>query len=365
MSELDVLFENKVEYDGEDFRHAFDRPLGEGVEGYGDLRVTPGAAADTVDVAAGIGFVRGDGLNDLGLYRCRNDATKNSAAFEAGGIAAPDATKPRLDQIIARVYDDAVDSEGAHKWRLAVLKGTATAGDTLDKREGAAALPNSAMLIADVLVPAGAPAVLEAGAIRDRRPFCYPIVPPLLTDVDMVPLIPVGNLAQMAADIAHASHDVHQAAIACYLPRRITSATKIRWKYAQNSGTALAGNYVIAIFDASGRKIIDTGSVAFAGAVSTTQVRSETIAATTFEAGVYYVFIGVDTTEGGGKYTGYDTGSTAGTAGNPRAVAANAALAATTGGLTVPSTLLGLTDTGAASTTITAVPVPAVCLSVG
>lgn len=170
MAELSVMYENTVEITGQDFRHAFDA-LQEGVVGATDLKVSPGAAADTVDVAAGIGFVRGDGLNDLGLYRCRNDATKNSAAFEAGGIAAPDATKPRLDQIIARVYDDDVDNEGLHKWRLAVLKGTPKAGDTLDKREGATALPNSAVRLADVLVPAGGPAALKAENIRDRRPW--------------------------------------------------------------------------------------------------------------------------------------------------------------------------------------------------
>jgi hypothetical protein len=51
---------------------------------------------------------------------------------------------------------------------------------------------------------------------------------------------------------------------------------------------------VIAIFDASGRKIIDTGSVAFAGARQhmAFRARSETITATTFEAGWYYGFFG-------------------------------------------------------------------------
>src|SRR5262249_43841760 len=160
MAELDVMYQNAVSIPGRELRHGFDGPLGEGVEGSTDLLVTAGAAPTSVDVAAGVGYVRGDGLNDLGLYRCRNDATKGSAAFETGGLAAPDATKPRLDQIVARVFDNDVDGFGSHKWRLAVVTGVPTTGATLDNREGKAELPNSAMLLADVLVPAGAPAVL-------------------------------------------------------------------------------------------------------------------------------------------------------------------------------------------------------------
>lgn len=170
MAELSVPFENAVEVSGQMLRTGY-APLQEGVMGAGDLKVTAGAVATTVDVAAGTGFVQGDGLADLGLYRARNDATKNSAAFEAGGIAAPHATLPRIDQIVARVYDHDVDGLGARKWRLAVVSGVATAGATLANRTGAAAVPNSAMRIADVLVVAGAPAVIPAGDIRDRRPW--------------------------------------------------------------------------------------------------------------------------------------------------------------------------------------------------
>ena len=366
MAELDVQFQNTVEITGQDFRHAYERPLGEGVEGYSDMLITPGASATTVNVASGIGFVRGDGLNDLGLYRCRNDATKNSAAFEAGGLAAPDATDPRLDQIIARVYDDDADNEGQHKWRLAVLTGTPKAGDTFSKREGAAALPNSAMLLADVLVLPGTPAVLAGENIRDRRSFCYPIVPPLLTNVDAVPLIPLlPGVRSTIGSIVHGSHDTKQAAVACYLPRRIVGATKIRWKYAQAGADdegPLAGNYTLAIFDASGREIVDTGSVAWVGAEDTLQVRTETIASTTMEAGVYYCFVGVDSSSDGSAYfsgTHLDVGS------SPGHVMRNLALCAGSGGVTVPSTLLGMTDV-AGLTAATAIPsVPDICLSVG
>jgi hypothetical protein len=366
MAELPVQFQTKVEATAQDLRHAYERPLGEGVEGYSDMLVTPGVAADTVDVAAGIGFVRGDGLNDLGLYRCRNDATKNSAAFEAGGIAAPDATKPRLDQIVARVYDDDVDSGGQRKWRLAVLKGTATTGDTLDKREGAAALPNSAMLLADVLVPAGAPAVLKAEAIRDRRPFCYPIVPPLLTDVDMVPLVPLaGDRGRQT--VSHGAHDTMQAAVAVVLHRRIVNATKIRWRYRQATGNeeggeVLTGQYVLTLFDASGRKIVDTGSVAAIGAKESIQTRLESITPATFEAGIYYLFFGLDSSKGSASYMGTDVSVGSNSPGVP---SANCALRSSSGGVTVPNTLLGMTDVGGLTASTMVPPIPDICLSVG
>ena len=64
---------------------------------------------------------------------------------------------------------------------------------------------------------------------------------------------------------------------------------------------AITGSYNIGIYDASGRKIVETGSVAFTGANSTMQNRSEVITATTFEAGNYYVVIGVDSTGVGAR----------------------------------------------------------------
>ena len=366
MAELDVQFQNTVEITGQDFRHAYERLLGEGVEGYSDMLITPGASATTVNVASGIGFVRGDGLNDLGLYRCRNDATKNSAAFEAGGLAALDATDPRLDQIIARVYDDDADNEGQHKWRLAVLTGTPKAGDMFKQTRRGSGASNSAMLLADVLVLPGTPAVLAGENIRDRRSFCYPIVPPLLTNVDAVPLIPLlPGVRSTIGSIVHGSHDTKQAAVACYLPRRIVGATKIRWKYAQagaDDEEPLAGR-TLAIFDASGREIVDTGSVAWVGAEHMLQVRTETIASTTMEAGVYYCFVGVDSSSDGSAYFSGNARPDVGS--SPGHVMRNLALCAGSGGVTAPSTLLGMTDV-AGLTAATAIPsVPDICLSVG
>jgi hypothetical protein len=155
-----------------------------------------------------------------------------------------------------------------------------------------------------------------------------------------------------------------QAATAFYLPRRIVGATKIRWKY-RNGGTPLAGNYVLAIFDASGREVVDTGSVAFTGAASSFQERSETIAATTFEAGVYYVFIGIDTSAGSATFDGANL-TVGASGGEPLGKPApNLAVRAASGALVVPTTLLSMTDVAGLSAATAILSVPDVCLSVG
>lgn len=169
MAELEPQFMEVVDTSALELRHALTPDNQEGVVGAGDLKVSAGAGM-TVDVAAGIGFVQGDAVADQGLYRIRNDATKNSAAFDLGGITPAHATLPRIDQIICRVYDQTHDGLGLRKWRLEVLTGTATSGATLDNRTGATALPNSAFRIADILIPAAAVSVI-AGNVRDRRPW--------------------------------------------------------------------------------------------------------------------------------------------------------------------------------------------------
>ena len=79
----------------------------------------------------------------------------------------------------------------------------------------------------------GTPAVLAGENIRDRRSFCYPIVPPPPTNVDAVP-----TSSAAWGPLDHRFHSPREATRpnrrkARYLPRRIVGATKIRWKYAQ------------------------------------------------------------------------------------------------------------------------------------
>jgi len=342
-------------YDAVDVRRLAEDPsIGEGVTTYDSFRVSQrGAGANqSVDVNMDqVVYVRGDAVTLQGIYPVPpHSATINET------VTAADGTNPRIDQVVLEILDNTHDASGSNLARTRVIAGTPTGGATLDNRTGAAATPSSAMLLADVLVPAASSSVTNAN-IRDRRPFVQGL-PPVLTDVDQVGFLPVaGVLAYPAVPNISTTHDLAQAAAACYLPRRIASATRIRWRYQQDSGSALTGNYVIFICDASGRKLIDTGSVALTGATSTMQARSETITATTFEPGVYYVGIGVDTTGG----TAIAFSGTLAT----YVHAPNVVLRSTTGGVTAPTTVLGFTDASTLSPAVAIPSVPFVSLSVG
>lgn len=188
-------------------------------------------------------------------------------------------------------------------------------------------------------------------------------IPQLLTAVDMVPLIFVGVREDLFLVNNGGGHGTgRQAAALVYLPRRIVGATKIRWKYHQDASTAWVGNYALGLFDRAGTKIVDTGSVAAAGAADSYQVRAENIAATTFEAGMYYGFFGMTGSAGQAEVRGAFLFNDASGGASPSAP--NIGLRATTGGVTVPANILALADVGAL-TSDTAQGVPQMFLSVG
>lgn len=144
-----------------------DLPVQEGVVSSGDLKVAQRAAGGanlSVDIAAGSAFVQGDTTSRQGLYHAYNDGLVNLA------IGNNTSGNPRLDQIVCRVYDSQDGLSGADQATLEVIPGSATAGATLDNRSGAAALPFSAMRVADVLVASGASSIVNSN-IRDRRPW--------------------------------------------------------------------------------------------------------------------------------------------------------------------------------------------------
>lgn len=119
----------------------------------------------SVDIAAGDAWVQGDAVARQGLYHVVNDATFN-LAVPANAIA-----NPRLDQVVLKVNDTIHGGVGDNA-TLEIVQGTATGGATLDNRTGAAALPNTAMRIADILTPASASSIVDA-AIRDRRQWAH------------------------------------------------------------------------------------------------------------------------------------------------------------------------------------------------
>lgn len=141
-----------------------DLGIREGTVGLGSLAVSQkGSGANmSVDVAAGSGWVQGDDTARQGLYHVVNDAVVNVP------VGAAHATLPRLDQVVARVYDSSVVG-GTDAATLEVVAGVATAGATLVNRNGAAALPNGAIRLADVLVAAADTSITNS-EIRDRRP---------------------------------------------------------------------------------------------------------------------------------------------------------------------------------------------------
>jgi hypothetical protein len=186
------------------------------------------------------------------------------------------------------------------------------------------------------------------------------------TQVDMVSPTFAG-FPPASVTIAQPNFDAMQCALAFYLPRRIVSATRLRWKYFQG-GTAAATNYVWSIADTSGRVITSTAATAFTGALNTVQIRSETLlATTTFEAGWYFAMFGVAamTAASSLSYYGVAGNTSSGFQGAAEAWMPNVFLRSTTGGSTAPTTLLAFTDMNSVTAVGFSLPVPTFALSVG
>lgn len=333
--------------------------VGEGVLGYPDLRVVQrGAGANmSVDVGAGAAWIVGDTTPTAQPeYRVRSDSTVNQA------VGAAHATLPRIDQVVAEVLD-ATFTGASNLWRLRVVAGTATSGATLANRTGAAALPDTAIRLADILVGAAVSSILTAN-IRDRRPIgLLGVCSPAIVARDQVYPIPFPGAGITSSTFwTHAANDLEQVHAAIWIPRRIVGATRLRWRYIHGA-TAMAGTYAFIISDASGRKIVDTGAVAYTGAGSSIQVRAETIAATTFEKGLHYLGFGNDSTAGSFVARGVDNNSSASL--NAAAVP-GAQLWVSSGGVTfLDQDLTTATDLAADTSFSARPPTPLVAISVG
>lgn len=133
--------------------------IAEGVVGSTALAVSQRAAGAnlSVDVAAGVAWIKGDSSSTQPCYRCENDGTVNLA------IAAADATNPRIDRVVAEVRDS-VFSGVSNDWRLRVITGTPAGSPS------APAIPDSAISLATVSVPA-LDTTISTGQITDTRPL--------------------------------------------------------------------------------------------------------------------------------------------------------------------------------------------------
>jgi hypothetical protein len=354
-------------YDAIDARRWMDDPdLGEGVTTYGSFRVSQRAAGANLSVDINMddfAYIRGEAVSLQGTYKAPPHASTINEP-----IAAADATNPRIDRVILELKDSTHDASGSNLFQTRVITGTPTGGASLDNLTGAGAVPSSAILLADVLVAATDTAISNA-EMRDRRAFVAGI-PPLLTAVDMVAFSPVPPASTLGPQNQVPSadgtlHDLHQAAVLVTLPRRIVGATRIRWRYTQHSTTALTGTYVLGIYDASGRKVIDTGAVAYTGATTAFLSRSETIAATTLEAGMYYVLFGHDGTSAGAVYYPGVNLEVLNLEAACQVFAPNTAVRSATGGTTAPATILGFTDVYGITSSTNIPAVPLISLSVG
>jgi hypothetical protein len=157
-------------YDAIDARRFWSVGIQEGVISAGSYMVTQrGAGANlSVDIAASTGdgaVVQGDAVTAQGLYYI----APHSAVINET-ITTAHATLPRIDQVVLEIKDTQHDASGSNLAQTRVVAGTATGGATLDNRTGAAALPSSAILLADVLVAATDTAISNS-EIRDRRPW--------------------------------------------------------------------------------------------------------------------------------------------------------------------------------------------------
>ena len=369
-------------YTGWDLRKAHDNTFGPGVAEYESFRVlqTQAGANLGVDIgktAVGLmrAWVRGSTRGAQGLYRIDNTDTTAPTAdtylaqlTDGVSFTAGDATNPRVDQVILEVLDQQ-HTGSSNLAQIRVLPGVATPAATLDNRSGAATLPVSCILLADVLMPISQATVVTAN-IRDRRAFALVGTHPPLqlaapTLVDIVALAPSPQLTVTPLAATAGTNDNRTSAALMYVPRRIVNATRIRWKY-QQGATAAATQYCIAIYDASGRLIVGTGAVTFTGAAASIQVRSETIAATTFEPGTYYVLFSIPAMTGASAVGFQSASSGIQTNGERIATPNTLVYLAASGSATAPTTILALLDANASTAALASlVPVPVISLSVG
>ncbi len=361
-------------------------PVGPGVADYESFRILQTQSGATLGVDIGktsVGlmqaWVRGSTRDAQGLYRVDNvDTTAPTANTYLAQLnvtfSAADATNPRVDQVIL-VIGDTQHAGAINAANIQVLPGTATAGATLDNRTGVATLPASCILLADVLVPAASTTVVTANIV-DRR--SYPLVggnpqpsfPAVFAATDAVTFAPHPAMPQMSGSvIAQGSFDSFQAATLMYLPRGIKSATRLRFKYRQGA-TAANTFYQVAIFDSSGRLKVATGAsvLVYAGTATVTTAVSATIAATTFEPGWYYVWVGnAAATAGSGAFvygSNLSIASPSVTTSVP-SVPPNIAFYKASGGQTVPNTFTGYLDLATNVADINLPTIPVVTLSVG
>lgn len=340
-----------------------------GVAGYEDYRPKQDPTGASMRVA--LGLVATEMMAWVvdaagGTYRYEY----NGAQLYAPTLAAADATNPRIDRICltAPVSVDSIVPQ------VIVLTGTPTAAATTANLNGAQAIPVGYELLADVVVGNGVTTIVTAN-ISDRRRVggilgssgILPFGPPTVgTTRDEVVLIPSDALpAGASVSLVPTTHDNFQGAYLVNLSRGIKLATRIRWRYAQGA-TPATSNYNVAILDSSGRIIVQTGAIAFAGGASSLQEPANVIAATSFDEGDYYVWMGVAPLTVASAVSFYGIQGN-GTILAPGPGQRNQKFSLGSGSTTFPAanTVAAYSDVAANAAAYTALPMPVFSLSVG
>lgn len=152
------LWLQNIDYPARIDRTTYDAFWTEGIIGASDFEVTPSSpAAMTVRVALGMGVVTGDDQSFQGKYLVRNDALITGLAI---GVAP--GSGQRNDLIVLRVRDQNAGVGVNNDAIVTVVAGTPSL-TPVDP-----AIPNTALVLARVRVPAGTSSI-TAGLIDDLR----------------------------------------------------------------------------------------------------------------------------------------------------------------------------------------------------
>jgi len=260
----------------------------EGVRTSTDLQVAQrGAGANmSVDISSGFATIQGDVVAGQGFYFAYNDAVYNLSGFTAAN-----ATNPRIDRVVIRVRD-AFHGDPANDVSFQILTGTATSGANLSNLTGAAAVGNSQLLLANILVPANATSITTGNI------------------ANVAPVSGIGGVSKLAwvGYPVGSTNTTPTANAAILVPFTLyTTQTIDRVHFV--SGTQ-SGNFDVGVFDSAGARKVSKGSTAQSTLAA--GANEVTFTATQLNAGQYYLALAADNATGTFRFDG--SGVNAGTA---------------------------------------------------
>lgn len=139
-----------------------------GVLSASDLTVSAPASGMSVNIGAGEALIGGTEGGAQGGYYIRNSATYSAS------VAAANASLPRIDACVVTIADSGYTQPSdvgatTNGPVLAVVTGTPTASASLTNLLGAPAIPASSLLLAYLLVPAGASNIVTADIAANAK----------------------------------------------------------------------------------------------------------------------------------------------------------------------------------------------------